>query len=300
MKWIELLLLLLLSSSSSTQAEDSQQSSADDGFIVVSGKHKKDRPANKVTNPVYVASKKSRTPMFGVRNTSTLPVIAKKVKRMSLFVSRFSPEVTAQDMEKSLQDQLKISSLTCTRLKTKFSTYASFHISVNEEDFPSINNTGVWPNGCLIAPFFGRLNPEQIYSPEAPTISANIKQPGDVSLANSSDTASGMETVSFSETSVSAYESTRRHNPEQHRLLHLRENLKYHRERERKPYELCLTPKLEGHLCRLPALFNKPVTLQVCCLVMDLHLCEVPTALDSFSQKSVKTGPQSFSPSPCW
>jgi hypothetical protein len=29
-------------------------------------------------------------------------------------------------------------------------------------------------------PLCGRLNPEQIYSPEAPNISANIKQPGDV------------------------------------------------------------------------------------------------------------------------
>jgi hypothetical protein len=58
------------------KTEDSQQSSADDGFIFVSGKHKNDRPVNKVTNLVSVASKKSRTPMFGVRNTSTLPVIA--------------------------------------------------------------------------------------------------------------------------------------------------------------------------------------------------------------------------------
>jgi hypothetical protein len=138
----------------STQAEDSQQSSADDRFIVVSGKHKNNRPPNKVTNPVSVASKKSITPIVGVRNTSTLPVIAKKAKRMSLFVSRFSLEVTAQDIEKSLENQLKISSLTCTRLKIKFSTYASFHISANEEYFPAINNTGVWPNGCLIAPFF--------------------------------------------------------------------------------------------------------------------------------------------------
>jgi hypothetical protein len=72
---------------------------------------------------------------------------------MSLFVSRFSPEVTVQDVEKSLEDQLKVSSLTCTRLKTKFSAYASCHNYVNEEDFPSINNTGVWPNGCLISPF---------------------------------------------------------------------------------------------------------------------------------------------------
>jgi hypothetical protein len=69
------------------------------------------------------------------------------------FVSRFSPEVTAADVEKSLKEQLSLKSLVCTRLKTKFNAYASFHISVNEENFPLINNTGVWPNGCLIAPF---------------------------------------------------------------------------------------------------------------------------------------------------
>jgi hypothetical protein len=127
----------------SMQAEEIKQSSADDGFIVVTGKHKNDCAANKVTNQVSVASKKLRTPMFVVRNTTTLPVIAKKEKCTSLFVSHFRPEVTAQDIEKSLEDQLKLSSFTCTRLKTKFSTYASFDIFVNEEDFPSINNTGM-------------------------------------------------------------------------------------------------------------------------------------------------------------
>jgi hypothetical protein len=35
-----------------------------------------------------------------------------------------------------------------------------------EDDFHLINNTGVWPNGCLIAPYYGRLNPDQIYTTE--------------------------------------------------------------------------------------------------------------------------------------
>jgi hypothetical protein len=26
-----------------------------------------------------------------------------------------------------------------------------------------INNAGVWPDGCRIAPFYGRLNPEQVF-----------------------------------------------------------------------------------------------------------------------------------------
>jgi hypothetical protein len=35
---------------------------------------------------------------------------------------------------------------------------------VSEDDFHLINNTDVWPNGCLIAPYYGWLNPDQIYT----------------------------------------------------------------------------------------------------------------------------------------
>jgi hypothetical protein len=52
----------------------------------------------------------------------------------------------------------------------KFNSYASFHVSANEEDFPSISNARVWPSGCLIAPFYGNINPDQIYSSEEPVL----------------------------------------------------------------------------------------------------------------------------------
>lgn len=42
----------------------------------------------------------------------------------------------------------------------------SYHISVHEDDCPLIDNTGVWPQDVLITPFYGRLNPDQIYSSE--------------------------------------------------------------------------------------------------------------------------------------
>jgi hypothetical protein len=61
---------------------------------------------------------------------------------MSLFVFHFSPCVTAQNIKCSLEKQLKLSSLTCTRLETKFNSYSSFHILVSEKEFPLINNMG--------------------------------------------------------------------------------------------------------------------------------------------------------------
>jgi hypothetical protein len=56
--------------------------------------------------------------MIRVRSSSSLSVLQKRVRRKSLFVSRFSPDVTASDVEKSINDQLQLASLTCTRLKT--------------------------------------------------------------------------------------------------------------------------------------------------------------------------------------
>jgi hypothetical protein len=72
-----------------------------------------------------------------------LPVISKKERTKALFVSRFSPEVTAEDVHKSLKEQLSLKKLVCTRLKTKFISYASFHISVMEDEFSLINDVGV-------------------------------------------------------------------------------------------------------------------------------------------------------------
>lgn len=134
-----------------------------EGFITV---HRKRKP-NPGT-PVVHATKQRRQPLIGVRNSASLPVISKKERSKALFVSRFSPEVTTSDIEASLKEQLRLKNLVCTRLKTKFSSYSSFHVSVNEDEFPLINNTGVWPNGCLIAPFYGRLTSEQVYSSSAP------------------------------------------------------------------------------------------------------------------------------------
>jgi hypothetical protein len=34
-----------------------------------------------------------------------------------------------------------------------------------------INDTGVWPHGCLVASYYGPLNPDQIYSADNQNIS---------------------------------------------------------------------------------------------------------------------------------
>jgi hypothetical protein len=70
---------------------------------------------------------------------------------------------------------LKLASLVCNRLKTKFDSYAFFHVSVSEDYFPLINNTGVWPSSCLIAPFCGRLSANQICSVLTPIYLSSLR-----------------------------------------------------------------------------------------------------------------------------
>jgi hypothetical protein len=94
--------------------------------------------------------------------------------------------------------------LVCTRLKTKFDIYASFHISVKEEDFPPIINTGVWPDGCLIAPFYGKLTTDQVYSSSAPLNSVTAVAPSVAALSPNSKLTNISSTSEAHEGSVNS------------------------------------------------------------------------------------------------
>jgi hypothetical protein len=66
-----------------------------------------------------VVYKKKPSPNVLVVNRC-LPLIEAKIS--PFFSSYFSPEVTADNVEQSLQDQLMLKKMVCTRLKTKFNT----------------------------------------------------------------------------------------------------------------------------------------------------------------------------------
>jgi hypothetical protein len=92
-----------------------------DGFKTVTSRRKTATGA-----PAVVTVKHCRQPLVGVRNS-----ISKKERFNTLFFSRFRPEVT-DDVEESMRQPLCLKKLICTRLKNKFNTYASFHVSVIE------------------------------------------------------------------------------------------------------------------------------------------------------------------------
>lgn len=109
--------------------------------------------------------KKGRIHRVGTLSSSKLEMAPERVKTKALFVSRFSPKVNANNIEDSLKHHTNLRLLSVSKLKTKYQTYSSFHISVDERDFEFLNNPEVWPTGCLIAPFYGKLKSEQLFAP---------------------------------------------------------------------------------------------------------------------------------------
>lgn len=71
-------------------------------------------------------------------------------------------------MKTTLLKQLKLTSLSCTRLQEKkFKSHMPFCVLTIDDDFLLINNTEEWLNGQVLC-FLGELNPDIIYSQENP------------------------------------------------------------------------------------------------------------------------------------
>ncbi|KAJ4438393.1 hypothetical protein ANN_14338 [Periplaneta americana] len=151
------------------QANASTSANESDGFQLVSrNKYKK------------------REPKVGTLASSNIEMAPERIKTKSLFVSRFSSKVNSNNIEDSLKNQLQLRSLAVTKLKTKYQSYSSFHITVDVRDFDSINNPEVWPAGCLIAPFYGKLKTEQHFAHSADSNSVDSREmPLSLSLARS-------------------------------------------------------------------------------------------------------------------
>jgi hypothetical protein len=70
--------------------------------------------------PVTRTFRHHREPCIGASSSLSLPVITKPERTKALFVSRFSPEVKADDVSKTLKEQLSLKKVVCTKLRTKF------------------------------------------------------------------------------------------------------------------------------------------------------------------------------------
>ncbi|GBN60797.1 hypothetical protein AVEN_261326-1 [Araneus ventricosus] len=118
----------------------------------------------------------SKLVINGASKISSLKSVGKLPKRKAIFLSRLSPDATVYEVSQFL-NPLKLNHLLCRRIRTKFQSYASFHVEVFESDFHFLSDASIWPEGCMVTEFFGRLKEDQVY-PD------NTNLPSDPEFAN--------------------------------------------------------------------------------------------------------------------
>lgn len=101
----------------------------------------------------------------GTLKNTNLKIVQKLPKRKAVFLSRLDPTISAKDITDFLSP-MNLDFLQCYKLITKYNTYSSFHIEVYENDLEKVLCSSVWPEGCLVSQFYGRLKSTQILVPE--------------------------------------------------------------------------------------------------------------------------------------
>ncbi|KAI5736594.1 hypothetical protein M8J76_005102 [Diaphorina citri] len=80
------------------------------------------------------------------------------VRYSQIFVTRINPDISAKELGEDLRSGApELSSVKCSKLKTKYDSYASFHIIVPEAEKVLISSEEVWPEGALVKLFSGKL-----------------------------------------------------------------------------------------------------------------------------------------------
>ncbi|GBL89114.1 hypothetical protein AVEN_255247-1 [Araneus ventricosus] len=120
----------------------------------------------------------------GARKNSGLKIVGKMPKRKAIFLSRLGPDTTVNDITNFLAP-LNLKFLQCHRLKTKYQSYASFHIEVYENDLKQLLDSTFWPEGYLIAESYGKLRNDQISQEVIPGSDSN--HPSCLDLSTNTD-----------------------------------------------------------------------------------------------------------------
>ncbi|KAI5731913.1 hypothetical protein M8J77_018375 [Diaphorina citri] len=85
-------------------------------------------------------------------------VAVQTIRSAQFFVTRINPTVTAQVLTQDLMSYVTdLTSVKCSKIKTKHSSYSSFHLSVPEDQKQLVSSGEAWPEGVLVKPFVGKL-----------------------------------------------------------------------------------------------------------------------------------------------
>ncbi|KAG0423735.1 hypothetical protein HPB47_000521 [Ixodes persulcatus] len=81
---------------------------------------------------------------------------------IAVFVTRFDANCSSADVREHLGQFFGPKELRCTKLKTRYGGYSSFHVAAVDDDIEALFDPNIWPEGCLFREFQGRLTESRV------------------------------------------------------------------------------------------------------------------------------------------
>ena len=133
--------------------------------LVVSKGIKKATPKERPAPARGKREQRKRPPgIIGTVAESRISVIT--TKRVSIFATRFSPEVDAETLRSYLSEKLANKSVACRKIESQGSRYGSFHVTADCKEVADMYSPQIWPAGVYVRRFFEpcghRVSPDNI------------------------------------------------------------------------------------------------------------------------------------------
>ncbi|KAH9373903.1 hypothetical protein HPB48_012028 [Haemaphysalis longicornis] len=109
-----------------------------------------------------VKYRRRATASSGTSKLSKVKGVPRKPISNALFVFRLDPRTSIEDVKDLLKPVLGDKTVQCVKLRTKYDSYASFHLSGDDEVFAAMNSPGVWPEGSILHQFCGKLDESRV------------------------------------------------------------------------------------------------------------------------------------------
>lgn len=91
----------------------------------------------------------------------------------AVFVTRLGSSCDPAGLQAHIQGRGPVRELVCTRLKTRYEGYSSFHVTAAEDEMEKLFDPLLWPEGSLFKEFTGQLTDSRTYQAVSPTPFSN-------------------------------------------------------------------------------------------------------------------------------
>lgn len=119
--------------------------------VVKRGRPRKNHAGSQIAVGASKPTRKTSKPIVGTGAQGNISVI--RTKLVSVFATKFSPDLNAETLAKYLSDQLG-RSVNCQRIVTAGNRYSSFKVSAECNEVEEMYNSDLWPEGSVVRRYY--------------------------------------------------------------------------------------------------------------------------------------------------